>query len=88
VSALFLMTIAFNTTQAQTYPNPATDRLYLSGMPKGTKAEYKLLDMSGRVLQRGSYSIAGIETGSLSPGLYILQTQKNGKTYSLKFTKQ
>jgi hypothetical protein len=70
------------------YPNPVTDRLYLSGMSKGTKAEYKLLDMSGRVLKQGSYSAAGIETGFLSPGLYMLQTSKNGKTYSLKFTKQ
>lgn len=70
------------------YPNPVTDKLYLSGMSKETKAEYKLLDMSGRVLQRGSYSIAGIETSFLSPGLYMLQTSKNGQTYSLKFTKQ
>jgi hypothetical protein len=81
------MTIACKTTQAQTYPNPATDRLYLSGMPKGTKAEYQVLDMTGRVLYRGEYT-AGIETSFLSPGLYMLQTSKNGQTYSLKFTKQ
>jgi hypothetical protein len=29
-----------------------------------------------------------IDPTNLSPGLYLLQTSKNGKTYSLKFTKQ
>jgi hypothetical protein len=70
------------------YPNPAKDRLYLSGLEKGSEVQYHITDMTGRRIQEGVYNKAGIETANLSPGLYLLQTTKRGKTYSLKFTKQ
>ena len=80
--------IDINATQPFLYPNPATEKLYVSGLDKEKQTAYKLIDMSGRVVSEGIYSGDGIETSSLVPGLYVLQTVKAGTTYHLKFTKK
>ncbi len=72
------------------HPNPASDRLYLSGkMLAGT--QYQIVDQFGRSLQSGnilSNESAEIEITSLRPGTYVLQLIGTaGETEKLRFVK-
>lgn len=79
--------IDISATMPSLYPNPTKDRLHISGLERSKETGYKVQDVSGRMVQQGIYTSNGIETATLSAGLYVLQTSKGGKVYHLKFTK-
>jgi len=57
--------------QTLLYPNPATDRVFLSGMGP---VHYQITDLAGHILRRGKANEepAGIDLAGLACGLYIL----------------
>lgn len=63
------------------YPNPATDKL---NVYHSTSKEYKIFDMTGRVVNSGILERNSINVGHLSSGNYILKT---GET-TTKFIKK
>lgn len=61
----------------QPYPNPTTDRLWLTGLEENLP--YTILDASGRARQKGLWNTAqGITTKTLSSGVYFLQIHGQG----------
>lgn len=55
----------------QPYPNPTTDKLYVSGLEG--KLPYFIVDASGRTMQQGLFNTAqGITTKTLPSGVYFL----------------
>ena len=61
----------------QPYPNPTTDRLWLTGLEENLP--YTILDASGRARQKGVWNTAqGITTKTLSSGVYFLQIHGQG----------
>ena len=61
----------------QPYPNPTTDRLWLTGLEENLP--YTILDASGRARQKGLWNTAqGITTKILSSGVYFLQIHGQG----------
>ncbi|WP_175620814.1 Vgb family protein [Chryseobacterium schmidteae] len=53
------------------YPNPATDKLNVYNAPS---KEYKIFDMTGRVINSGTLERNSINVSQLSSGNYILKT--------------
>lgn len=61
----------------QPYPNPTTDRLWLTGLEENLP--YTILDASGRARQKGLWNTAqGITIKTLSSGVYFLQIHGQG----------
>lgn len=61
----------------QPYPNPTTDRLWLTGLEENLP--YTIFDASGRARQKGLWNTAqGITTKTLSSGVYFLQIHGQG----------
>lgn len=58
------------------YPNPAHNRLYISGIPSSGAATYRIMEATGKTLAEGTLpgnsGIFTLETGSLTPSVYIL----------------
>lgn len=67
-------------------PNPTTDNLNVSGI---TNAKYNVFDQLGRNIIKGELSKGNnkIPTGSLAPGMYMLNITENGKVEKMKFVK-
>ncbi|MBK1897448.1 BspA family leucine-rich repeat surface protein [Chryseobacterium paridis] len=68
------------------YPNPATDFIYIKNA-KGFD-NYKIFDMSGRIVLQSSLHDDKINISSLTKGNYILQIISKNKTETLKFIKK
>jgi hypothetical protein len=62
----------------ETYPNPATDRLWVDGAPEG--APVALYTARGQLVRRGTISGGGLSLAGLSSGLYLLQVHQPGGT--------
>lgn len=67
------------------WPVPATDRLFMPGIPTGTR--YSLLDMDGRALQHGTV-VQGraVDVSGLAPGMHLIILTETGRV--LRFIKQ
>ncbi len=69
------------------HPNPALDVLYLKGMEGVT--DFKICDISGRIVEHGSTETGVIDIHSLSPGMYILlMKDQKGKRYTYRVAKE
>jgi hypothetical protein len=69
------------------YPNPANDRLILSGdsfVAKGTATVY---DLAGKVVMATSLTTSELNIVNLPVGFYILKVESNGKLFEEKFSK-
>ncbi|MGE8552308.1 MAG: BspA family leucine-rich repeat surface protein [Chryseobacterium jejuense] len=67
------------------YPNPATDIIYI----KKTSADhYTILDMTGRIIAKGTPENEQIPIRTLVPGNYILQLYIKEGIQNLKFIKK
>jgi hypothetical protein len=53
------------------FPNPATDRLTVSGLST-SNAQYQLVDIMGSVVQQGALTQGSIDIGAIAPALYFL----------------
>ncbi|CAN0491744.1 unnamed protein product, partial [Laminaria digitata] len=78
---------ALNWTELLIYPNPANDRLHLSGLKKDEKIGIQLLDQQGRIVLEkvtnytDGYSLA---LSGLANGLYIVQVRTDQQLFSKK----
>ncbi|WP_162129531.1 BNR-4 repeat-containing protein [Algibacter luteus] len=68
------------------YPNPATDRLYITLKENHSQATFKVYNLSGQLMIRGkiSNSLNTIKVGDLPVGLYIIQTFNNNTIENFK----
>lgn len=70
------------------YPNPATDRLFLSQKTRTDILSIRIFSLSGNLIKYSIYPDTknGIQIGSLKPGYYILETElENQKLIRKKF---
>lgn len=77
------------TKELSFYPNPAEEVLNLE-FPNASKAyDYKIMDLSGKILQEEiGRSRNRIDIGNLPTGIYILQINSEAGQYSARFVKQ
>lgn len=69
------------------YPNPVSDYLHIAGGAQ--LSGYKVLNLEGQLMQEGKGEADQvIDVRNLSKGLYLLQLNQNGKTYTTKFLKR
>jgi hypothetical protein len=69
------------------YPNPASTRLYIHGLPANYKVSLALRSMDGRLISRQlAKTDAQIDVSGLPPGIYILQLtdEKNQRACTKK----
>ncbi|WP_294672690.1 fasciclin domain-containing protein [uncultured Fluviicola sp.] len=71
--------------QAEVYPNPATDKLTISGVNNG---EYILLNNLGQKVKSGAIPEGDISIDGLSEGSYLLQLNDGKKTYVTRVIKK
>ncbi|WP_199118262.1 T9SS type A sorting domain-containing protein [Pedobacter sp. ASV28] len=88
--------MSLNAKEALVYPNPivgSTINIGLSGYTKGAYA-YKLTDVSGKLIQKGSFANSGSEssaimvTNGLPAGTYLLQIINGREIIQSKLIKQ
>jgi hypothetical protein len=80
----------FSNGKIRLYPNPATDKVYVSLPEAVTNANVAIVDISGKkVLSKTiSGSTIEIDVHTLAKGTYILRMNENsGKTFNAKFIK-
>ncbi len=70
----------------QVYPNPVTNRIYISGINRG---QVQIIDQVGRiVLQKQINSMPVINVSQLNSGIYILRIRTKSGIFVRKFIKQ
>lgn len=80
--------VNIKTTQKENitlYPNPTSEELNITIMPKLIDSHYRILDPLGKEVKQGKLtnSLSSIDVSKLSKGYYIFQIEKG--TYSYKF---
>ncbi|CAH0999187.1 hypothetical protein LEM8419_00484 [Neolewinella maritima] len=68
------------------YPNPASDRLALTGLPPTGRVS--LLTTLGKVVYTGSITQDVLQLGDLPPGIYILGVHTDGRMYTDRIVKR
>lgn len=70
----------------QLYPNPSSDKVYLSGFNEPVR--YMISDLTGKMVARGIASGEGISVGNLQGGMYILHiVMRDGELIRTRFVK-
>jgi hypothetical protein len=69
----------------QVYPNPASNNLNVT---VNKLTDYKVVDLTGRIVLSGKIERNNIEISSLNNGIYILQLSTEAGLVSTRFTKQ
>lgn len=74
---------------AKVYPNPAMDALHVS-LTDNTVRQLVVMNMSGKIVNTLTVNSAEmvVNTSALSPGVYVLQLQGDGKAGNIRFVKQ
>jgi hypothetical protein len=67
------------------YPIPATDKLFIDGVDS---KEYKIYDLSGRLILEGSTISNTIDVSTLNSGVYVIKSITEQGLLTQKFTKQ
>nr|WP_315028247.1 zinc-dependent metalloprotease family protein [uncultured Chryseobacterium sp.] len=65
-------------TEINLYPNPVKDLLTISNMNVG---EYKIYDMSGKLVKGGQLQSGTVNVSSLTNGVYLIQVEKFRKKF-------
>ena len=70
------------------YPNPAVERLNVTGTADGSVV--RIFDLDGRLLgtQKGEDGTTVVDVSGLAQGDYLLVVETGGKTATLRFTKK
>lgn len=69
-------------------PNPFSDHIALSGGADFTEYKIRLMDIQGRLMDLETGANGYLNTGSMPPGVYILEVQdKHGKVFRKKMIK-
>jgi hypothetical protein len=74
---------------AQLYPNPAVDRVQLSGLEgQLTGSRYRILDVRGQTVAEGAFDRGTAPVHKLSGGMYLLQVStQDQRVITRRFTK-
>jgi photosystem II stability/assembly factor-like uncharacterized protein len=75
--------LGISTNKFTIYPNPANDLVKLDFNYK----DYKIIDLSGKVIIMGAYSKNGINVSSLPSGEYVLLLTMDDKVQASRFIK-
>ncbi|HLV46160.1 MAG TPA: T9SS type A sorting domain-containing protein [Flavobacterium sp.] len=67
------------------YPNPATNRVFLTAE---NNAQIRVFDMLGKELMNTTYQSHGIDISGLSAGTYLMHVQNNKQTQTIRFVKK
>ena len=67
-----------NTPALAVYPNPATDKLFVDGLETG--AEIEIIHLTGQSVYSSTYSLNGIDIGTLPAGSYVLHARGSNTT--------
>ena len=73
------------------YPNPAGNRIRVSGAAVHAGTAYELVDIHGRTLRTGNSLQEGtleVDVHDLSDGIYFIRLHENGQSQTVKFIKQ
>lgn len=75
------------------YPNPVKNLLYIESTTSSTLNKvYKIIDISGRVIQKGSLTTSGtvsiLSVNTLQAGYYFIEVETNGNKQQSPFIKQ
>ena len=54
----------------EVYPNPTSDRVYLNSK---VSVQFTLLDGTGRVIDKGNYSVDGVDLSAQKSGIYLIK---------------
>jgi len=68
------------------YPNPVIEELILNGS-FGTKANYTINDVNGRIVSHGVLVNNKIGTSNLLPGIHVVKIHDGEKQFATKFVK-
>lgn len=68
------------------YPNPVRDVLYISDLAQ--EASYRIVNVMGQEVQRGTTQGEGIEVQNLAPGTYLLEVSTAEGSATKRFIKQ
>ncbi|MEM6346751.1 MAG: T9SS type A sorting domain-containing protein [Bacteroidota bacterium] len=89
------ITESFSQASLTAFPSPTIGPLTLRWNMEGldlTQAKYEVLDLSGRLMQKGSVPQSGqeiqLDVSSLSPGNYLVRITDDNLNLSRKFVKQ
>ncbi len=76
-----------SSTELMVMPNPTRDRLRIDGFSGA--ARYRIRDIGGRIVQRGTLHGPGIiDVTSLSPGTYFLEVEQDAATRTVRFVRE
>jgi hypothetical protein len=76
----------FETPIVALYPNPVQNNLYFSS--ETSFKNYQIVDLTGKILQKGNLSVQSISVESLPNGLFFLQLENQNVKTTLKFVKE
>ena len=76
-------------TAIKTYPNPATDYLYIENKEQKL-TEYQIVSLDGRILKTGTSTQQSIQIdlSNLKPAVYLVNCEVQGKHFKKSFVKQ
>ena len=75
-----------NTLVTNVYPNPVKYELNLSDI--STETSYRIVNMMGQEVQRGTTSGEGLQVGNLAPGTYVIEVSNANGSATKRFIKQ
>ncbi|CAM1350124.1 GEVED domain-containing protein [Tenacibaculum insulae] len=70
------------------YPNPAVNNIQVKLASKADNMTYKIVNVIGRVVQKGKLNSANINVSNLTTGMYILEVNDGQKSLKTKIMKQ
>ena len=68
----------------KTYPNPASDQLFVTGL-NSDDLHYQILSALGRVVSTGTLTSAAVNVSHLPEGMYFLRVSARASTAIKKF---
>jgi len=75
--------------QLKIWPNPVTDKLYISGLPLTGESHLKLFDLSGRLVEESDKNLnQSLDLRRLDPGIYVLNIHLQDHVIRKKLTKK
>lgn len=74
------------TVSFSVYPNPASDNftIQLHGNYNKSTMHYKLMDLTGKIVQKGSLINNNISVSGLESGVYVVYVEENGKPLGVR----
>lgn len=77
---------SFEDVQVSLYPNPVQNNLYF--ISETNFESYQVVDLTGKILQKGNLSVQNISVASLPKGLFFMQLENQNVQTTLKFMKE